>query len=307
MTSLLSAPQLHNEEAAYAYVEARLWPNGPVCPRCGGTERIGKLQGKSTRMGVYKCYACRKPFSVKVGTIFEDSKIPLRVWLQAILLMAGSKKGISTHQLRRTLGVTIKTAWFLSQRIREGMREGALAPMGGPDATIEADETYWGMKKGAVRPQGGYQHKLCVVSLVNRNTGEARSFFPDKSTNKAVADIVRANIARESRLVTDDAQLYWKVGREFAAHKRVRHSIGEYVVGDVHTNTIEGFFSIWKRGMRGIYQHCGENHLHRYLAEFDFRYTYREANGYDDTARADRLLKGFAGKRLTYGRIGQAA
>lgn len=307
MASALSAPHLHNEEAAYAYVEARLWPAGPVCPRCKGTDRVGKLQGKSTRLGVYKCYACRKPFSVKVGTIFEDSKIPLHVWLQAILLMAESKKGISTHQLRRTLGVTIKTAWFLSQRIREGMREGELAPMGGVDRIVEVDETYYGNRKDQGNYRGGYQHKMKIVSLVDRSTGRAKSVHVEQVNIATVLPIVRANIARETYVMTDSYGLYKNmIPENFAKHGVIRHEFGHYGEGIIHTNTVEGFFSIFKRGMRGVYQHCRERHLHRYLAEFDFRYTYREANGYDDAARADRLLKGFAGKRLTYGRIGTA-
>ncbi len=300
MASALSAPHFHNEDAAFAFVEARVWPEGPTCPHCGGVERIGKMGGQSTRLGLYKCYQCRKPFTVRIGTIFEASHVPLHIWLQAMYLVAGSKKGISSNQLHRTLGVTLKTAWFMSHRIREAMRSGDLLPMGGEGQTVEADETYIGRKQGIATPQGGFRHKYCVVSLVCRDTGEARSVFTDKTTHEAVANIVRANVDRESRLVTDDHVHYWRVGREYYAHKRVRHSIGEYGVGDVHTNTIEGFYSIFKRGMRGIYQWCGEKHLHRYLAEFDFRYSNRSALGCNDADRADRLLRGIVGKRLTY-------
>jgi hypothetical protein len=270
-------------------------------------ERIGKLKGKSTRVGVYKCYECRKPFTVKIGTIFEDSKLPLHVWLQAILLMAGSKKGISTHQLQRMLGVSIKTAWFLSQRLREGMREGDLAPLGGNNTVVEADECYIGAKKGIERPKGGFRHKMRVVTLIDRGSGRARSIDASATERDLVAKIVRKNVKRESRLVTDEARHYWSVGREFSKHESVMHGIGEYVRGDVYTNRAEGFFSVFKRGMRGVYQHCGERHLHRYLAEFDFRYNHRQANGFDDQERADQLLKGFAGRRLTYGRIGAKA
>ncbi|WP_294120762.1 IS1595 family transposase, partial [Sphingomonas sp.] len=305
MASALSAPHFHDEDAAFAFVEARVWPEGPTCPHCGGVDRISKMGGASTRKGLYKCYQCRKPFTVRMGTIFESSHVPLNIWLQAMYLVAGSKKGISSNQLHRTLGVTLKTAWFMSHRIREAMRSGDLLPMGGAGQTVEADETYIGHKKGVDKPQGGYRHKLCVVSLVNRDTGEARSIFTDKTSTQFVAGIVRANVDRESRLVTDDAQLYWKVGKEFiGGHKRVRHSISEYVVGDIHTNTIEGFFSIFKRGMRGVYQFCAEKHLHRYLAEFDFRYSNRVALGYNDADRADQLLRGIVGKRLTYQTIG---
>lgn len=300
MASALSAPHFHNEDAAFAFVEARVWPEGPVCPHCGGVERISKMQGKATRKGLYKCYQCRKQFTVRMGTIFESSHVPLNIWLQAMYLIAGSKKGISSNQLHRTLGVTLKTAWFMSHRIREAMRDGDLLPMGGEGQTVEADETYIGRKKGVETPQGGFRHKLCVVSLVWRDTGAARSIFTAKTDRDAIANIVRANVDRETRLVTDDHVHYWRVGREFYAHKRVRHSIGEYGRGDVHTNTIEGYFSIFKRGMRGIYQWCAEKHLHRYLAEFDFRYSFREATGYNDADRADRLLQGIVGKRLTY-------
>ena len=300
MVSALSAPHFHDEDAAFAYVEARVWPEGPTCPHCGGVERISKMQGASTRKGLYKCYQCRKPFTVRMGTIFEASHVALNIWLQAMYLIAGSKKGISSNQLHRTLGVTLKTAWFMAHRIREAMRNGGLGMMGGEGKIVEADETYIGRKTGVKTPQGGFRHKYCVVSLVCRDTGEARSVFTDKTTHEAVANIVRANVDRESRLVTDDHVHYWKVGREFAGHDRIRHSIGEYGRGDVYTNTIEGFFSIFKRGMRGIYQFCGEKHLHRYLAEFDFRYSNRAALGCNDADRADVLLRGIVGKRLTY-------
>ena len=298
--SALSAPHLHNEEAAYAYVEARIWPQGPVCPHCGGVDRIGKMGGKSTRIGTYKCYQCRKPFTVKINTIFEDSKVPLHVWLQAMFLIAGSKKGISSNQLHRTLGVTLKTAWFMSHRIREAMRSGDLSPFGQDGGAVEVDETYIGQKKGVPQNRGGHAHKMGVLSLVERNTGKVRSFTFDDTRAHEIHPIVRANIAREARLMTDEARMYWKIGREFAEHGRVLHGVGQYAKGDVYTNTVEGSFSIFKRGMRGIYQHCSEKHLHRYLAEFDFRYCNRAANGYNDTDRADALLAGIVGKRLTY-------
>ena len=306
MASALSAPHFHNEDAAFAYVEARVWPEGPVCPHCGGVERISKMQGNSTRKGLYKCYQCRKPFTVRMGTIFESSHVALHIWLQAMYLVAGSKKGVSSNQLHRTLGVTLKTAWFMSHRIREAMRAGGLDMMTG---TVEADETYIGKKPGVVKaPKGvGFRHKLRVVSLVSRDTGEARSFNANSAEPNEVANIVRGNVSREARLMTDEARHYWAVGREFADHQRVMHSVGEYVRGDAHSNTIEGFFSIFKRGMRGIYQHCSEKHLHRYLAEFDFRYSNRMALGCDDLERADRMLQGFVGKRLTYQQTGARA
>ncbi|MDO9489306.1 MAG: IS1595 family transposase [Sphingomonadaceae bacterium] len=295
----LSAPHFHNEEAAYAFVEARVWPQGPVCPHCGGVERIGKMGGASTRIGTYKCYQCRKPFTVKVGTIFEASHVALHLWLQAMYLMCASKKGISSNQLHRILGVTLKTAWFMSHRIREAMRSGDFSSFGSDGGAVEADETFIGREKGR-EIRHGYEHKFKVLALVDRNTGRARSMVVDTITTREIAPIVRDNLATEARLMTDEAKHYVKVGREFASHGVVRHMAGEYGRGDVYTNTIEGYFSIFKRGMKGVYQHCGKKHLHRYLAEFDFRYSNRVACGFDDAARADAALRGIVGKRLTY-------
>jgi len=259
--SALSAPHFHDENEAYAYVEARLWPNGPVCPKCGGGDRIGKLKGKSTRTGVYKCYQCRKPFTVKVGTIFEDSKIPMTVWLQAIFLLAASKKGMSSNQLHRMLGVTLKTAWFLSHRIREAMRSGDFLPLGADGGPVEADEVYLGYRQGAGPRRGGHAHRMGVLSLLERSTGKVRSFTFEATTAAEIHPIVLANVAREARLMTDEARMYGKLGKQFAEHGTVLHGGGEYVRGDVTTNTVEGFFSIMKRGMKGVYQWCSERHL----------------------------------------------
>lgn len=303
MSSALSAPHFHDENAAIAYIEARVWPEGPVCPHCGGVERIGKMAGKSTRPGLWKCYQCRKPFTVKIGTIFEASHVPLHIWLQAMYLIAGSKKGISSNQLHRVLGVTLKTAWFMSHRIREAMRTGDLAPMGGDNGPVEVDEAYIGIKDVATKGRA-FHHKMAILSLVDRATGEARSTVISSPSRAQVEPILRANLARETRLMTDESYLYRGIGKFFASHESVRHGFGEYVRGEAHTNTIEGFFSIFKRGMRGVYQHCREKHLHRYLAEFDFRYTNRVGLGYNDADRADAMLKGIIGKRLTYQTIG---
>jgi len=309
--SVLSRPEFHEEAAAIAYVEAKLWPQGPVCPHCGERERIGKLQGKSTRLGVHKCYNCRKPFTVKVGTIFESSHVKMNLWLQAIYLMCASKKGISANQLHRTLGVTLKTAWFMGHRIREAMRTGDLTPFGGEGQPVEADETYIGKKENAptMRTDGtpfrrskhgrGPSGKRAVVALVERG-GRVRSFHIERADKKTVGAIVASNIARESRLMTDESALYSLVGPSFASHQTVKHSAEEYVRGDVHTNTIESVFSVLKRGMKGTYQHCREKHLHRYLAEFDYRYNNRVALGVDDETRFDTALAGVAGKRLKY-------
>jgi transposase-like protein len=295
-------PQFQSEEAAYAFVENRLWPDGPVCPHCGNKEKIGKLNGKATRIGLYKCYVCLKQFTVKIGTIFEDSHLPLRLWLQAIYHVCASKKGVSSNQLHRTLGITLKSAWFMSHRIREAMRNGNLSPFGGNGGTVESDETFlWNDPEKPVKR--GYAHKNKILSLVDRESGEARSMVIDDVTAKTIVPILKENIAREARVMTDDAGQYRFLGEEFADHGTVAHSLGEYVsLADpsIHTNTVEGFFSIFKRGMKGVYQHCAKKHMHRYLAEFDFRYSNRVAKGIDDSDRAKKLLDGVVGKRLTY-------
>jgi hypothetical protein len=268
------------------------------------------MQGKSTRVGLYKCYQCRKPFTVRMGTIFESSHIPLHLWLQAMHLLCSSKKGISSNQLHRTLGITLKSAWFLSHRIREAMRTGDLSPMGGAGSIVEVDETFIGLKLGMEKGNTGGKHKNAILTLVQRG-GSARSFHVESIAKEDVVPIIQANIDRESRLMTDEANRYTKLGRTFASHQSVDHSRDEYAYFDrltqtvISTNTIEGYFSIFKRGMKGVYQHCGEQHLHRYLAEFDFRYSNRVKLGVNDTARADRALRGVKGKRLTYETIAQ--
>jgi transposase-like protein len=307
--SVLSAPHFHNEKAAYDYVEARLWPEGPFCPHCGECERIGKLAGKSTRIGVRKCYSCRKPFTVKVGTIFESSHVPMRHWLQAMFLMASSKKGVSANQLHRSLGCTLKTAWFIEHRIREAMANSSLAPFGSDGGFVEMDETFIGTRAGIEKiPEGGFGHKMKVLSAVERNTGRKRSDVLPDYKPQTIADMTLAYLAPEAVLMTDEAGHYKRVGEKVAAHHTVNHGDKEYVSRDdprVHTQTIEGSFSIFKRGMRGVYQHCAEKHLARYLAEFDFRYSNRQRLGFDDVARADVALKGVRGKRLTYRRVSE--
>ncbi len=312
--SVLSAPHFHNEEAAYAYVEARLWPNGPVCPHCGGCDRISKMGGKSTRIGAYKCYQCRKPFTVKVGTVFEASHVPMRHWLQAMYLMAGSKKGVSSNQIHRTLGCTVKTAWFITHRLREAMRpSGVLPPMGSEGTPVEVDETFIGHDKTnpvKVGKSGRSGNMNAVLSLVDRASGEARSFVVKDLRAATIVPIIDANIAREARLMSDEAPRYVGIGWNFADHGVTTHSKGEYVSRQdptIHTNTVEGFYSIFKRGMGGVYQHCEAKHLNRYVAEFDFRYSNRIALGVNDSARADTMLAGIVGKRLTYRTIGGEA
>ena len=260
------------------------------------------MGGKSTRIGAYKCYQCRKPFTVKIGTVFEASHVPMRYWLQAIYMMAGSKKGISANQLHRILGVTLKTAWFMEHRIREAMREGQLSPFGGNGGAVEADETFIGREPG-MEVKRAWHHKCKVLTLIDRETGRARSMVVDHLNAATVSPILAENIAKEARLMTDEAQHYKPAGRTFAEHGIVRHTLDEYVHSDdatIYTNTVEGYFSIFKRGMKGVYQHCAKRHLHRYVAEFDFRYSHRVRLGFDDGARADTLLRGVTGKRLTY-------
>ena len=313
MADVFSHPRFVDEQAAYDWVEAHLWPGGPICPRCGGLDRNTKLAGKSTRIGTYKCKDCRKPFTVKIGTIFEDSHIPMRLWLQAITLLCSSKKGISSNQLHRILGVTLKSAWFLSHRIREAMRSGELTPMGGSGGVVEIDETIYG--RASTHPKGRRRynpkitnsaHRNVILSLVERG-GEVRSYHIEGSTVGQVIPIVTENVAREAAVMTDSAMLYKRMndGGHYASHDRVDHSKEEYARYEegrpvIHTNTVEGYFSVFKRGMRGTYQHCKEKHLHRYLAEFDFRYNNRVALEVNDDQRAAKALQGVKGKRLTY-------
>jgi len=322
--SIISRSPFHDETAAFDYLEKTLWPQGAVCPHCGTVGNATKLQGSATRIGVWKCNekACRKQFTVKVGTVFEHGRIPLHKMLQAAYLLCCSKKGCSSHQLHRILQVTYKTAWFLAHRIREAMRDGSLAPMGGAGKFVEVDETFVGTIEGeggkkAARARKkhqhyrGWGHKNIVLTLVERG-GSARSFHIDTTSVAQVVPLVQANIARESRLMTDEGQEFKTVGETFTSHDTVNHRAEEYVrdtgavvfpTGEryvIHTNTVEGYYSIFKRGMKGIYQHCSEKHLHRYLAEFDFRYSNRVALGVDDTARTTKALKGIVGKRLTY-------
>ncbi len=301
--SILSQPYFHNEEAAYEFIESKLWPNGPVCPRCKGTERVGKMGGKSTRIGTYKCYGCRKPFTVKIGTIFESSHVKMHLWLQAIYLIASSKKGISSNQLHRTLGVTLKTAWFMSHRIREAMKSDALTPFGSGGGLVEADETYMGKLPPGLGKGPHLSKKRKILALVDRETKQARSVVVDKVSIKTLKPIIDSNLSREAQLMTDQAKHYKQIGEGFAAHHTVNHSQGEYVNKQnpvLHTNTVENYFSVFKRGMKGTYQHCGHHHLNRYLAEFDFRYNHRAALEYSDQQRAEALLIGVVGKRLTY-------
>ncbi len=311
--SVLARPYFHDEQAAFDLVEATIWPQGPVCPKCGGFERITAIKPnpeKRVRYGLKKCGQCKSQFTVRMGTIFEESKLPLTKWLQAIFLMTASKKGVSSHQLHRTLEITYKTAWFLSHRIREAMRTGDLAPFGPGGGIVEADETFIGVEPGEPKAKRGGNHKMKVLTLVDRSTGRAKSTVLDFISAKAIGEIVVTNLSKEAVLMTDEARHYVKLGEQFAGHGHTNHGAGEYVSRfnpRVHTNTVEGFFSIFKRGMKGVYQHASKKHLHRYLAEFDFRYSNRAALGVDDTARALTALQGAGGKRLTYRSAGERA
>lgn len=303
--SVLSQPHFHNEEAAYARLEAIVWPEGPHCPRCGGMDRITKVKGG--RMGLRRCGHCKREFTVKVGTVFESSHVALHLWFQAAHLMAASKKGISAHQLHRTLGVTYKTAWFMAHRLREAMTllDYDEPFLGGPGKAVEVDETYVGGKeknkplsKRSKERIGGAVGKQAVFTMVERG-GRVRSMHLTTVTAKTLRPILRAFVDDRSVLMTDDAGVYRKVDRDFT-HEVVNHSIEEYVRGNAHTNTVEGFFSILKRGIMGTYHHVSQQHLHRYLAEFDFRYSNRMAMGIGDEARATLAMHGIVGKRLMY-------
>lgn len=312
--SNLSAPYLHDEEAAYAFLEGVMWPDGPVCPHCGCMDNIKAIPAnpeKRVRHGLKRCGDCKKQFTVKVGTVFEASKVKLHLWLQAVVLMTASKKGISAHQLHRTLDVTYKTAWFMAHRIREAMRSGDLAPFGGNGGFVEVDETFIGNDKDVIRakaPKGHKKprsavHKFKVLTLVDRESGRAKSVVVDDLKAATLTPILRENIAKEATLMTDELPTYKGIGKSFESHRYVRHRMGEYVNRknpEIHTNTIEGYFSIFKRGMKGVYQHCAKRHLHRYMAEYDFRYTHRSAKGVEDHGRAVLALTGAKGKRLKY-------
>jgi transposase-like protein len=299
--SILSAPRFHDENAARKHLEALRRPNGAECPHCGGTERNVQLQGKAHRQGLWFCGDCRQQFSVTVGTVFERSKIPLHKWLLVTHLMCASKKGMSAKQIERMLGITYKSAWFMCHRVREAMRPMGFKKVGGGGKIVEADETFWGTSKSAkpVKPgerrRGGH-HKMKVFALIERG-GEVRSFPVKEITSMTLRDHLMRHVEKNTRLMTDEAGMYTQVGKEFSSHETVNHSQYEYARGDVTTNSIEGYFSILKRGLIGTFHHVGEQHLFRYMNEFDFRYNQRKVT---DVERADTALKGIGGKRLMY-------
>lgn len=312
--SVLSSPHFHDEAKAFAFLESIVWANGVTCPHCGVVGArvydLSDVHGKPSkkcpdgaiRYGLKKCGECRKQFTVKVGTVFEHARMPLHKMLQAVHLIMSSKKGISAHQLGRVLEVQYKTAWFLAHRIREAMRSGDLSPFGGNGGIVEVDETFIGHLKGMPKRRA-FHHKMKVLALVDRDSGRARTMVIDDVNAKTLMPIVLNNVAREARIMTDEHSGYRHLKDHFAGHGTTSHGRGEYVNLEdrtIHSNTVEGYFSIFKRGMKGVYQHCGEQHLHRYLTEFEFRYNNRSGLGVDDRGRIRNALAGIVGKRLTY-------
>lgn len=316
MTTSLSDPKFHDDDAARAHLEAVRWPHGANCPHCGSVDVV-RMEGKAHRAGAFNCRDCRSQFTVTVGSVFERSHVPLHKWVLATYLLTASKKGMSSKQLERMLGVAYKTAWFMSHRIREAMTDPNPAPLGSEGKIVEADEAYHGKKETPTpsvhrrgRPylkkgKSGGAQKRAIVALVERG-GEARVTHMPRVTSKNIREFAVQHADRKSRLHTDENNLYPSFGSEFAKHETVNHGAKEYARGDVTTNSVEGFFGIFKRGMNGIYQHCGEQHFQRYLNEFAFRYNNRIKLGVDDSERALIALRGAAGKRLTYRRINEA-
>ncbi len=321
MTSIPKNPIFNDEDAARAHLEKLRWPQGVVCVHCGafgdaisavqktGTRRKPAdptKRHKPARLGRYYCKDCEGTFTVTVGTVMEDSHVPIHKWLYAFRQFLASKNGVSAHQMHRDLGVSYKTAWFMCHRIREALRQGGLAPPlmgGGSSKVVEADETFIGRKRDVTKTRG-YKHKHAVLTLIDRSSGEARSFHVDNANAANIVPIGHANVAKESTIATDEASHYIPLNPDYY-HGTVNHSQEEWVSGEFHTNSAEGYFSHFKRSVRGTYSHISEKHLHRYLAEFDFRYSNRVKLGVDDTLRTDRALRGIEGKRLTYRRIGR--
>ena len=297
------APRFTDETAAREHLESLQWPDGPFCPHCGSLDAT-RLAGTHHRAGLIQCNDCRQQYTVTVGTVFERSKVALNKWLLVNHLLCSSKKGMSAHQIGRMIGVSYKTAWFMCHRIREAMKPTNPGPLGGADAIVEADETYVGgkAKNRATRKPAD---KKAVVALVERD-GHVRSFHVANVTAATLRPLLVTNVDRASVLMTDESAIYTRVGREYRNHYSVNHSAGEYVTtgGFKHSNTVENFFSIFKRGVIGTYHHLSEAHLARYTAEFDFRYNTRKIT---DGERADEALKGIYGKRLTYRRIDRLA
>ncbi|HBG30692.1 MAG TPA: IS1595 family transposase [Gammaproteobacteria bacterium] len=292
----LTAPHFTDADKAREYLEALRWPNGVTCPHCGAVGEHYQLQGKAHRPGLWKCKDCREQFSVTVGTVFESSKVALNKWLLAVHLMCASKKGISAHQVHRMLGVTYKTAWFMCHRIREAMKDENGGLLGGNGGAVEVDETYWGTSKPKGKTARGYEHKMKIVSLVERD-GKKRTYRVASVNEKTLRPILKAQLSEKARLMTDQAHVYHRVGKEFADHGVVNHAAGEYARGEVTTNTVESSFALLKRGLVGTFHKVSEAHLQRYATEFDFRWNQRKVT---DAERAGALLGQIGGKRLMY-------
>jgi len=309
MANPLNNKIFQSPEKARAWLEGLLWADGRVCGYCGTVDESTPISGRD---GYYQCNACRKQFTVQVGTLFERSHIPLNKWLMAAFLLCASKKGMSAHQMHRMLGISYKSSWFMCHRLREAMRPTKdVGPKGGEGKIVEADETYIGGKERNKhvgqrdkRKIGGAGKEI-AFALVERG-GKVRSFHVPEVNAKTLRPILVQQISRKTSLMTDDAGQYRHMGNEFDRHEVVNHGADEYVRGDAHTNTIEGYFSILKRGIIGTYHHVSPQHLKRYLGEFDFRYNERSALGVEDSERATKALQGIVGKRLTYRRTNEA-
>ena len=299
----LSNPIFHDADKAREWLEARVWKDGRICPHCGVVDQSTLMKGQSHRPGLYQCNACREPFTVTVGTLYERSKVPLNKWLMVTHLLMASKKGMSALQVSRMIGLSYKTTWFLCHRIRESLRDTPDLKLGGQNKVVEADESYVGgkAKNRAFREAAP---KKAVVSLVERD-GHVRSFHVANVTASTVRPIIAKNVETVTNLMTDEAPLYGKIGKTMNSHRTVNHSANEYarLGGYIHINTAENFFSILKRGIIGSYHHVSEAHLHRYLGEFDFRYNNRAIS---DAERMSKSIGGIVGKRLTYRRVGEA-
>lgn len=283
-----------SEDKAYDLIESIRWPNGPVCPHCGSNEKAYRINIARQKRRVWKCKACRKQFSVMIGTIFEGSKIPLNKWLVAMYLMCSSKKSISANQLHRALGITYKSAWFLCHRIRYAMSREPLKGM--LKGIVEADETYVGGKKRKGSRRGRGTKKTPVLSLIERN-GRARSYKLDNLTKKTIQGLIRKDVEITAHIMTDEFKSYNGLSKYFTGHSSVNHGEKEYCRGIVHINFAESYFSLLKRAIIGAFHHVSDNHLHRYLSEFDFRWNNRELSDWERTKEALEMIEG---KRLSY-------
>ena len=300
----LSNPIFHDADKAREWLEARVWRDGRICPHCGVVDQSTLMKGKSHRAGLYQCNACREPFTVTVGTLYERSKVPLNKWLAVTHLMMASKKGMSALQISRMIGLPYKTSWFLCHRIRESLKASPDAPqLGGKGTVVEIDETYVG-GKAKNRAHRDPAPKKAIVSLLERD-GQVRSFHVANVASKTLRPIIDRNVQKAGAIMTDESTVYPAIGKGFNYHGTVNHSANEDARAFYwHTNTVENYFSIFKRGIIGTFHHVSEAHLHRYSAEFDFRYNTRKMT---DAERFSASIHGIVGKRLTYRPVGASA